>query len=296
MPFFLPSGAASAGGCIYRGHWLRADTAEPLARARVMLTSAEAPVPGATRPAPKTVTTDGSGKFVVKDVEPGRYNLSAQRNGYVRMSYGQRDSLRSQVPVDVANTDVEGITITLRPGFPIHGRMFMDGQPAGTIDPFRNPLQNARPFFRAIGGETDGAAGAPPIVNADGTFTQTAILPGRYQITLGGLPPDYFVKAIRLQNTDLLRDGLTLDRPLEGTVDILVSPNGGRIDGRALNKESKPVGGVQVVLIPRERERNEQYRIAFTDQNGQFTIRGIVPDPIPSFRVGGNRAQRISRS
>jgi len=38
-----------------------------------------------------------------------------------------------------------------------------------------------------------------------------------------------------------------------------------------------------VVLIPRVRDRNERYRIAGTDQNGQFTIRGIVPDQYSLF-------------
>jgi len=51
-----------------------------------------------------TAVTDGQGHFLVKDLDPGRYMLGAQRNGYVTQMYGQR------------NAGEQGTTISISPG------------------------------------------------------------------------------------------------------------------------------------------------------------------------------------
>jgi hypothetical protein len=55
-------------------------------------------------PHASTAVTDRDGHFLVKDIEPGRYTVSVQRNGYVSQTYGQKG------PGD------QGITIALIPG------------------------------------------------------------------------------------------------------------------------------------------------------------------------------------
>ena len=47
------------------------------------------------RDQPETVATDAGGHFALKDIEPGRYQLWVERNGYVRQEYGQRNPDRS---------------------------------------------------------------------------------------------------------------------------------------------------------------------------------------------------------
>jgi len=51
-----------------------------------------------------TAATDAEGHFVLKDLDAGRYMLSAQRNGYVNQTYGQK------------NGNDQGTTISLSPG------------------------------------------------------------------------------------------------------------------------------------------------------------------------------------
>ena len=51
-----------------------------------------------------TVATDAEGHFLLKDLDGGRYLLSAQRNGYVNQTYGQK------------STNDQGTTISLTPG------------------------------------------------------------------------------------------------------------------------------------------------------------------------------------
>ncbi len=52
---------------------------------------------------PLLVTSDSSGHFVAEDLDPGRYRLVAQRNGYVTQKYGERARNR------------DGIRLTLYP-------------------------------------------------------------------------------------------------------------------------------------------------------------------------------------
>jgi hypothetical protein len=52
----------------------------------------------------------------------------------------------------------------------------------------------------------------------------------------------------------------------------------GQIEGTVLDEQSRPVAGIQTVLIPdRFRERFEDYKTTIADSIGHFIIRGIEP-------------------
>jgi hypothetical protein len=65
------------------GMLIAADTGKPVRRASVSLMNAETLVR-------KTVTTDELGRFSFDKLQPGAYNLSANRAGYLDVTYGQR--------------------------------------------------------------------------------------------------------------------------------------------------------------------------------------------------------------
>jgi Carboxypeptidase regulatory-like domain len=60
---------------------------------------------------------------------------------------------------------------------------------------------------------------------------------------------------------------------------VIVSANGGQIDGSVQNEKSEPAAGATVVLIPEASRRtsNYLYKRVGTDQNGHFTIKGVKP-------------------
>ena len=95
----------------------RADNGQPLKGARVILRSGGARgqnpvlagfVAGDNRAlanivaAVATVATDGNGRFTMTGVEPGQYQLSAEREGFVRSEYGQRTPTGNGVTVPVS--------------------------------------------------------------------------------------------------------------------------------------------------------------------------------------------------
>src|SRR4030095_16245835 len=66
--------------------------------------------------------------------------------------------------------------------------------------------------------------------------------------------------------------------PVSGSLEVLLSPNGGQLDGTIVDYDQKPQRGIQTVLIPdRLRDRRGLYRTAATDQNGHFVIRTVAP-------------------
>jgi protocatechuate 3,4-dioxygenase beta subunit len=83
-----------------------------------------------------TAVTDAEGHFVLKDLDAGRYVLSAQRNGYVSQSYGQK------------NAAEEGTPLTLNPGqqlVDIGFRMIQGGVITGrVVDEDSEPLIRAQ--------------------------------------------------------------------------------------------------------------------------------------------------------
>src|SRR5262245_50853924 len=76
-------------------------TGEPLNKASLTLTRADQ-MPGPNGP-PKSYATasDGTGRFLIREVEPGRYRLRAMRTGFVPAEYGSRSATRSGTTITV---------------------------------------------------------------------------------------------------------------------------------------------------------------------------------------------------
>lgn len=184
---------------------------------------------------------------------------------------------RTQVPIEVGRTDLDNVAVTLAPNVPVSGRMRLDNPPQGGANP--NGVQGMNVSLVASNGGgsiltllTGRAAAA-----ADGTFTIPRVAPGSYRVAVGGLRPEMYVKEARLNQTSVL-EGLSIDGPVDGLLEITISPNGGQVEGSLLDARLAPVAGSQVVLIPdRQRTRMELYKTALTTADGRFTIRGVPP-------------------
>jgi hypothetical protein len=101
-------------------------TGQPLRRAHVVLT------PGQTGLSAIGVDTDDKGAFVIREAEPGRYSLSASRDGYLSSSVCLMGTIPlARVFAIGAKESVTGLTFRLRPFAVIAGRVsFEDGEPA----------------------------------------------------------------------------------------------------------------------------------------------------------------------
>ena len=71
--------------------------------------------------------------------------------------------------------------------------------------------------------------------------------------------------------------GFPLTAPVVVQLELTLSYNAGSVEGTITDAASKPVSGVQAVLIPDQRERRELFKTAITDQSGKVTFRGVTP-------------------
>jgi protocatechuate 3,4-dioxygenase beta subunit len=208
---------------------------------------------------------DPRGGFELRGVAPGAYSL------YAFLYEVGRGELARQ-PIEVAGTDLDGINLTLAPGVDIRGRLRVEGNLDSSVSPFQVSLspKNIRVIFGGIPND---------VVKPNGTFLLKNAFDDKYEIDVDGLPANYFVKSARLDGLDALAAGVTIESTqTHGLLDILVSPNGARIDG-VVSKDEQPFQGASVTLVPDPPRRGEMrlFESTTTDQLGHFVLQGIAP-------------------
>src|SRR5262245_58146583 len=100
-PMMVPPRDANAkpGTAVMRGRIVAADTGQPLRKASVRAISPDAREN-------RGVSTDADGKFEMKELPAGRYNVSVSKGSYVSLSYGQSRPLEDDKALEIQDGDV----------------------------------------------------------------------------------------------------------------------------------------------------------------------------------------------
>ncbi len=109
--------------------------------------------------------------------------------------------LWAMAPVSVSDTDVHGMSLTLREGLTISGRLEFSGT-RPRPDPQRL-TQVPIMIERAEGGNQISNMDQPSRVQPDGRFVTMGQLPGRYFIRIGGSPAGWMVQSITANGVDV---------------------------------------------------------------------------------------------
>ena len=127
--FFLQASPAQPPGII-EGYVLRAGTSTPIPRARVDVRRESGGPAGLL-----AAVTDASGKFAIRNVPPGRYRVSASRDGYMPAQFGERSrgGLGAVISLEPRQA-LKDILVALTPKAAISGRIY---------DRFGEPVVNA---------------------------------------------------------------------------------------------------------------------------------------------------------
>jgi hypothetical protein len=248
-----------------RGRVIDATTGQPAAGVAVMA------IPVGRGP---TITipggaSDGSGAFDISGATPGTYVVSARAN--------QTSGL---LTIEVGDADVQNLAIVIRPSFTIQGKFIVDGRSRSKLESRISDLRIAQ-FVREpnLFGLPGGGPSFSPPPQPDGAFRLDGVEAGDFRVTLRALPPDAYVKSMRLGNADVLDAGLHLNGPPDSPLEIVIGTDAGRLSGVVLDARRETLPNRTVVLVPdaRVRHRPDLYRNVTTDSAGRFTMPGIAP-------------------
>jgi hypothetical protein len=204
------------------------------------------------------------GKFEIRGVIPGSYYLTAQTandgNRYV-----------ARVPVNVGNSNVEGVELTLKPGMDIAGTVSVEGQTKIDVSQLNVSLQSKE--FVPMGG------GGGSRVKEDGTFLIHGIFPDTYRVAAFAGGQAFYLKSVLAGQQEAKNGEVTVVDGAPPTLTIVLSSAGGQVGGSVLNDKKEPAHGSTVVLLPSadRRDQPQYYKSATVDQNGKFTMTGVAP-------------------
>jgi protocatechuate 3,4-dioxygenase beta subunit len=208
-------------------------------------------------------SVDNQGRFEFLGVIPGGYFLIAQasRDGKV---YGAHQ------PIQVKEADIENITVELSAASELKGQMRVEGR----------PLPNLRDVQISLESDSPGYAGWPSAtVRADGSFSLANIAPERYRFNVYGLSDDYYIQSARFGDQDILESGIEIAGGTSGLLEVVLSSNGGQVEGVVLDAGDQPASGATVALVPDAARRTQTriYQEVTTDQYGRFIMKSIAP-------------------
>src|SRR6185295_3780476 len=144
--------------------------------------------------------SDLNGNFDIAGAAPGPYLVVASSN-----------RLSGMLTVEVANADLQNITIVAKPGFDVSGRFTVEGRSRSGNQLRVTDLRVDR-FIRdpdVVGMPPSGPTFNPP-VSPDGSFNLAGISVGDFRLTVRTGSPDAYVKSIRMGDADVLDGGLHL--------------------------------------------------------------------------------------
>ena len=204
---------------------------------------------------------DARGNFEIRGVASGSYwlrsNCALDGKPFV-----------ARLPVDVGTSDVEGIELTLQPPLELAGHVVMEGDAE-----LKNPA-----IFISFRQKNSFSSPGTQVKN-DLTFKLGNLERTAYDISVTGLPQDFYLKSVRTGPEDVTETGIDLSTGSPEDLTITINPNGGTIEGSAQSAKDEPAAGALVTLIPDASHRSLLwlFKTANTDQNGHFTIRGVRP-------------------
>lgn len=290
---------------------------EPLRKAEVTLRSmggrgivGRSPMPGGGGGGVWMATTDASGTFAFDNVPPGTYNLSVQRNGYVRHEYGSRPGSRGSAGITVSDgQQLSGVSVKMVPHGVIAGRVLdEDGDPV-----LQASVQVLRE--RWIANRRQMTPMAADSTNDLGEYRLAGLMPGRYHLMVSfnrpepqGRPrpegaisdlsyaPIYYPGVSELSQATSVQ--VTPGQEMRGVDFQLRKAPTFRIRGRVVDESGKPATSTGVMAIPADGAAFGMRGMGMIrNSEGQFEIAGLVPGTynLVANRMSRDRARTTAR-
>jgi hypothetical protein len=262
-------------GCTVRGEVLQEPGDKPIRKADVQLSPLSQ-----DESTVYSAATDAEGKFIISDIPPGRYRLSAERIGLLL--------------IDKKSRTIQGQTLSLKSAEEATN-LVLRMQPAGAItgkvlDRDRDPIPWASVMATRYPGRS-GERARSAEANDQGEYRIALLPPGRYLVAALSTG-DASDEMVRAEPKGEAKDKTTEIRSYTtycpGTADrnqaALVEIHAGDEIPLAINMvfgpddKDQPVAGATVVVIPDapRRKRLDRYQSDTTDEQGRFKLHGLA--------------------
>ena len=234
-------------------------------------------------------TTDEDGRWEMKDLPAGRFNLSASKGGYVQLQYGQRRPFEQGRPIEVAQGQtLDNVNFNLPRGSVISGRI---------VDEFGEPVAEAMVNvlrYQYFNGQRRLVpVGRMDVSDDDGRFRVYGLSPGDYFVSAtlrtggmmergdaGSYAATYYPGTGVAQQADRVSVGLGAET--SGINFALMPVRTVKISGTAMDSQGRPMAGA-FVMVREDMRRGETVMMMFggggtrVQDDGTFTISNVSP-------------------
>jgi hypothetical protein len=230
------------------------------------------------------VSYSRNGTFEFRDVPPGSYGLiaTALAPGETLKATRLAPERAGSMSLEVGNSDIEGLVVTLAPGGSIPGRIRVEGRADIDLTTFFASGTKSVGFVPWFGGGQSLIPGASLLawaeIKPDGIFRIENVMPGEHRVDVSVLRPGMYIKEARFGLTDILAEPFRFNGRDTGNLEIVLSPNVSSLDGIVTDGRASAAPEAQVVLIPkRSRHRTDLFKTVATDQDGRFALTNLAP-------------------
>jgi hypothetical protein len=282
--------------CSVEGVIVKSTTGEGIKRVTVHLSSI-----GAAQQSYSTLT-EGGGHFIIRDIAPGRYLITALGIGYLQQASEKgKGSIQTRILDLTPGKSVTGITVRMVPPGVITGIVYdEDGEPVT-----RAEVRALRVVGFGVQRKFGGAGSVQ--TNDLGEYRIWGLQPGKYLVAVSYQPP----QSNQAQPTDEVYlptfHPSTPDTSQASVVEVEAGAETSGIDvdlrqahavmvrGRIMvDGPVKSLRGIYVSLVPRASEGGyslADYGGSVQSDSGDFEIRGVPPGPynITAFWNDGRR-------
>jgi hypothetical protein len=283
-----PGEAPPKGTAVLKGQVMAAGTGTPIRRAQVTARSMEGRGGGVT-------STDNEGRFEIKELAAGRYNVTTTKGGYVMASYGQRRPGDPGTTIELVDGQTaDKVNFVLSRGSVIAGRIVDDGG-----EPVAGAQVSAMRFAFVTGSRRlvpGGSEGGQDRTDDQGNFRLFGLAPGDYYISANnrtnnmvmpgmnnteadGFAPTYYPGTPNI--SEATRITVKAAQEMTGANFAMLVARMARIRGRVLNSRGEPMTAGMLMMTPADPMMGMNFGMnmnnAMVAGDGTFQFANIAP-------------------
>ena len=280
-----PGETPPKGTAVLKGQVLAGGSGTPVRRAQVRAMSMEGRGGGVT-------STDAEGRYEIKELPAGRYNVTAMKGGFVQGQFGQRRPGEPGTPIDLSEGQTaEKVNFVLSRGSVIAGRVVDDGgEPVSgtTVAAMRYQFMSGSRRLVPGGGE-----GSTDRTDDQGNYRLFGLPPGDYYVSANnrqnmmmmpgmnnteseGFAPTYFPGTSSI--SEATRVTVKAAQEMTGASFALIVARMARVRGRAINSRGEAVNSAMLMLMPDEPMMiSMQMNNAMVAGDGTFQFANVPP-------------------